>query len=59
VIAIGRASTVAECDELRERIDARLVAGEIANAEAEALLAELDAKESAIRSRQEATDAVA
>jgi hypothetical protein len=59
VVAIGRASTVAECDELRERIDARLVAGEIANAEAEALLAELDAKESELRSRQEATDAVA
>lgn len=59
VIAIGRASTVAECDELRERIDARLVAGEITNAEAEALLASLDAKESEIRAKEEAADAVA
>ncbi|NBW86018.1 MAG: ATP-binding protein [Planctomycetia bacterium] len=58
VIAIGKAATVFECDELRERIDARLVAGEISNAEAEALLVELDAKESAIRVK-EAADAVA
>ena len=59
MIAIGRAATVFECDELRERIDARLVAGEISNAEAEALLVELDAKESQIRAKEDVSDAVA
>jgi hypothetical protein len=59
VIEIGRATTVARCDELRERIDARLVAGEISSAEAEALLVQLDATESRLRAAEEAADAVA
>jgi hypothetical protein len=58
LLLIGQAATASECDELRERIDARLMAGEISNAEAEALLVQLDAKESEIRGK-EAADAVA
>jgi hypothetical protein len=59
LLLIGKAATAFECDELRERIDARLVAGEISNAEAEALLVELDAKESQIRAKEDVSDAVA
>jgi hypothetical protein len=59
LLLIGQAATALECDELRERIDARLMAGEISNAEAEALLVQLDARESAIRAKEEAADAVA
>ena len=59
LLLIGKAATAFECDELRERIDARLVAGEISNAEAEALLVELDAKESTIRAKEDVSDAVA
>jgi nucleoside-triphosphatase THEP1 len=59
LLLIGKAATAFECDELRERIDARLVAGEISNAEAEELLVQLDARESAIRAKEEAADAVA
>ena len=59
LLLIGKAATAFECDELRERIDARLVAGEISNAEAEALLVQLDAKESTIRAKEDVSDAVA
>jgi len=59
LLLIGKAATAFECDELRERIDARLVAGEISNAEAEALLVQLDARESAIRAKEDVSDAVA
>jgi len=59
LLLIGKAATAFECDELRERIDARLMAGEISNAEAEALLVQLDAKESTIRAKEDVSDAVA
>lgn len=58
-VAIARASTTARIDEIRDLIGVRLDEKAITNAEAEALLTSLDSKESEIRAKEEAADAVA
>lgn len=56
VVRISQATTEAECDEIREKVDAYLLAQQFTAKEAETLLDQLDARESEIR---EASDAVA